>query len=221
MVAVAAHGFVEVQAAPWVHDVHTPVVEQTMFVPQVVPAARKVRSVHTGAPELHSIVELVAHGLGVVGVQAAPSVQAVQTPVAEQTRFVPQLVPAARKVRSVHTGAPELHSMVAVASQGFVEVQVAPWAQEVQTPVEEQTRFVPQLVPAARKVRSVHTGAPELHSMVAVAAHGFVEVQAAPWRQALQTPSPQTRFDPQGVPFGRVPVSLHTGTPVVQEMAAV
>ncbi len=275
MVAVAAQGFVEVQAAPWAHDVHAPVAEQTMSVPQLVPAARNVRSVHTGAPELHSTVELVAHGLGVVGVQAAPWVHDVQTPVAEQTmsvpqlvpaarnvrsvhmgapelhsivelvaqgfvevqaapwvhdvhapaaeqtRFVPQFVPAARKVRSVHAGAPELHSMVAVAAQRFVEVQAAPWVQEVQTPVVEQTWSVPQLVPGARKVWSVHTGKPEPHSMVAAAAHGFVEVQAAPWTQALQTPSPQTRFDPQGVPFGRVPVSVHTGTPVVQEMAAV
>jgi hypothetical protein len=97
-------------------------------------------------------------------VQVAPWVQAVQTPVGEQTRFVPQLVPAAAKVRSVHTGRPLLHSSVAVAAQGFVEVQVAPWVQAVQTPVGEQTRSVPQPVPAAAKVRSVHTGRPLLHS---------------------------------------------------------
>src|SRR5438128_2402824 len=49
-----------------------------------------------------------------------------QEPEDEHTRFVPQDVPAAMNVRSVHTGAPELHSIVAVAAQMLLEVHVVP-----------------------------------------------------------------------------------------------
>ncbi len=45
-----------------------------------------------------------------MGVQAAPSVQASQTPVAEQTSPAPQAVPAGWLSRSVHTAAPLEHS---------------------------------------------------------------------------------------------------------------
>ncbi len=143
----AWQGLAGVHGAPTVQEAQAPALH-TWFVPQLVPSARNVRSVQTGAPELHSMVAVASHGF--VEVQVAPWVQLLQTPAGEQTWFVPQLVPAAKKVRSVHTGAPELHSRVAVAAQGFVEVQAVPWAQEVQAPADEQTWFVPQLVPAAR-----------------------------------------------------------------------
>ncbi len=182
MVAVAAHGFVEVQVAPSVQLMQAPAGEHTCpGVPHGVPGAWKVRSVHR-PPVLHSMVAVAAQAF--VEVQVAPSVQLMQAPAGEHTCPVPQAVPGALKVRSVHRP-PVLHSMVAVASHGFVEVQVAPWLQAPQTPVGEQTRFVPQLVPGALKVLSVHTGNPELHSMVAVTSQGFVEVQVAPWLQAL------------------------------------
>jgi len=91
---VAAHGFVEVQAAPDAHAVQTPPGEQTWSAPQGVPAATKDWSVHTGAPVPHWVTAVAAQGLAEE--HEAPCVQGMQAWAGEQTRSVPQLAPAAR-----------------------------------------------------------------------------------------------------------------------------
>jgi len=77
-------------------------------MPQAVPAGAMPVSVQTGLPERQEMAALVAQGFG--DVQAAPSEQASQTPVAEQTSPPPQAVPAGWLDRSVHTAAPLEHS---------------------------------------------------------------------------------------------------------------
>ena len=81
---------------------HAPAL-QARPVPQEVPSTAKVRSVQTG-PLAHSIVAAVAQGL--VLVQVAPGVQAVQTPPALQTLPATHTVPAGRSGPSAHTGSP-------------------------------------------------------------------------------------------------------------------
>jgi hypothetical protein len=103
---------------------------------------------------------------------------AVQEP-AMQVMFEPQLVPSGTLPVSTQIGSPVLHEIAAVW-QGFVDAQETPALQGRHAPLAEQTRFVPQAVPAAKKVRSVHTGAPVLHSNVAVAEQGFAVSQGAP-----------------------------------------
>jgi hypothetical protein len=63
--------------------------------------------VHTGTPEVQ-VMEAVRQGLA--GAQRAPELQTPQVPLPEQNRFVPQVVPAAEKLRSVQTAVPEPHS---------------------------------------------------------------------------------------------------------------
>jgi sulfur relay (sulfurtransferase) complex TusBCD TusD component (DsrE family) len=92
---------------------------------------------------------------------------------------------------------------VAVATQGFADVQVAFWAQAVQVPPGAQTWSSPQLVPAATKDVATQTGAPVEHCVVAAWTQGLVEVQAAPSVQAVQTPvGEQTWSWPQEPPAG-------------------
>ncbi len=75
---------------------------------------------------------------------------------AEQTRFVPQLVPSARAVAvAVHAG-PVLQVWLPTWHGSVGSVQSAPTVQEAQVPAE-QTRFVPQLVPSAKFPLSVQT----------------------------------------------------------------
>jgi hypothetical protein len=93
-VAVAAHGFVEAQVAPWVHAAQTPLAEHTWSVPQEVPAATNDWSAHTGEPVPHWVTAVAAQGLR--DVQEAPWVQATQAWPEVQTWFVPQLAPAGR-----------------------------------------------------------------------------------------------------------------------------
>jgi hypothetical protein len=77
----------------------------TMFVPQEVPLETLPDSVQTGAPVSQDVVP-VRHGLPLT-LQLAPTVQLTQLPVAPQTLFVPQLVPAATSVPlSLQTGVP-------------------------------------------------------------------------------------------------------------------
>jgi hypothetical protein len=77
----------------------------TMFVPQEVPLATLPDSVQTAAPVSHAVVP-VRQGLPLT-LHAAPTEQLTQLPVAPQTLFVPQPVPAARGVPwSLQTGVP-------------------------------------------------------------------------------------------------------------------
>ena len=95
--------------------------------------------------------------------QASPTVQAVHAPLLH-TMFVPQEVPLATFPDSEQTGTPVLQVMVPVRQGLPATLHVAPVVQLRQLPVEPQTLFVPQLVPAARSVPlSLHTGVPVVH----------------------------------------------------------
>jgi hypothetical protein len=179
-----SQAFVGVQERFAMHVLQTPEPLQTWFVPQLVPAGRGPVSTQTGAPVEQEIVPL-SHVF--VGGQAAPAVQELQLPVPLQTRFVPQLVPAASGVPvSVHVCVP-VEQSVKPASQGFAGVHERPAVHELHVPFE-QTRFVPQLVPFARAIpESTQTVAPVEQSVVPVW-HGFVGVQATPAVHALHVP---------------------------------
>ena len=105
------------------HDTQAPLLH-TRFVPQDVPLATFPEAVQTGAPVAHTMIA-VRQGMP-ASVQLIPAVQAPQTPVALQTMFVPQLVPAGRFVPlSVQVGVPVAQASVPLW-QGFVGLQVAP-----------------------------------------------------------------------------------------------
>lgn len=95
-----------------------------------------------------------------MGVQARPTVQAAHVPPLH-TMFVPQEVPLATFPDSEQTGAPVPQAVVPVRHGLPLTLQLAPAAQLTQLPVEPQTLFVPQLVPAPRSVpSSLQTGVP-------------------------------------------------------------
>jgi len=194
---------------------------QTWFVPQPVPPAAKNWSAQTGAPVPHRVVPEVAHGF--VGVQAAPCVQAVQTPEGEQTWFVPQSAPGVRKVPSVQTGVPVAQAMVAVDTQGLLDAHSAPCVHALQRPALH-TWFAPQVVPFATGTPATQVAGTGGQDTVPVR-HGFAGMpgmQDAPELQTTHCPvAVQYWFGPQGVPAGAgVPVSVQTGLPEAQEMAA-
>lgn len=90
-------------------------------MPQSVPSATLPLSVQTGAPVAH---EMAAVWHGLVEGHTVPAVHALQLWLASQTRFVPQLAPGALNVRSVHTGAPEPHAILAVSAQAELTAHV-------------------------------------------------------------------------------------------------
>ena len=142
--------------------------------------------------------------------------QAEHTP-ARHTRFVPQLAPFGKLVPvSVHVAAPLAHDCVPVW-QVLAGVQVAPVAQATQVAVASHTMFVPQAVPVALLVVSVHTDDPVAHDVVPFL-HGFVGWQAVPAVHDTHRPVRHTRFVPHDVPSVRLVVaSVHIATPVVQD----
>jgi hypothetical protein len=106
----AWQGLVGMQARPAVQATQAPPL-QTMFVPQLVPSATLPDSTQLGVPVLQ-VVMPVRQGLADT-VQLALTVQAPQAPVALQTLFVPQDVPAATRVPlSVHCGVPVAQASV-------------------------------------------------------------------------------------------------------------
>jgi len=75
--------------------------------------------------------------------------------------FVPQEVPLAMFPDAEQTGAPVSQTVVPVRHGLPPTLQLAPTVQLTQLPVEPQTLFVPQLVPAVRSVPlSLQTGVP-------------------------------------------------------------
>jgi len=83
------------QLIPAVHVTQTPTL-QTWFVPHVIPSGALPDSVQTGAPVVQLITP-VRQGFPVIA-QAIPALQSTHVPVALQTLFAPQAVPAAAAV---------------------------------------------------------------------------------------------------------------------------
>jgi hypothetical protein len=196
------HGFVDVQELPAAQAMQLPPLLQTLSVPQGVPGWALVPlSLHTGPLAQTRVPRWQA----LVGTQLSPTLHWTQAP-ALHTWSVPQLLPSAALPLSVQTGVPVAQERVAVR-QGLRDWQAAPQARQVPA---RQMLFVPQVVPSTWSPLSVHTGEPELQAISAVW-HGFVDAQELPAAHATQLPSLQTRFVPQLVPLGWLPVSVQTG----------
>ena len=210
-----------VQLVPAVHAPQVPDPLQTMFVPQLVPAALLPPSTHVIAPVEHAVMPFLHAAFGFV-VHALPAVQVPHAPDPLQTMFVPQLVPAALLLPSIHVIAPVEQEVVPFlhAAFGFV-VHALPAVHAPQTPTPLQTMFVPQLVPAALLVPSMQAITPVAQDVAPFLQMLGLLVHAVPAVQPPQMPRLQTRFVPHVVPFATLPVSAQTGTPVTHEVAPV
>ncbi len=181
------HGFAGGHEPPATHVPHVPL-SQTSLAPHGVPFATLPVALQTGRPVLQSVVP-VWHGL--VGMQLAPGVHEVQTPLS-QTMLVPHEVPLVTGVVvSLHTGVPVVHPM-APSTHGLGGVpHDVPAVHPTHRPLS-QTALVPHEVPFIAAVdESVHTGAPVAQLMTPVT-HGLgCVVQEPPAVQLLQTPPTQ------------------------------
>ena len=130
----------------------------------------------------------------------------------------PHEVPLATGVPvSVHTATPVEQLMVPVW-HGLVGVHAAFCVHDLHAPLS-QTSLVPHDVPLAAVVPvSLHTGAPVVQEVVP-AWHGLVGVHGPFCVHAMHAPLSQTSLVPHEVALARlVPVSVHTGVPVVQDV---
>jgi hypothetical protein len=212
-VAPVRHGLAGVQLTPAVQEAQAPLL-QTLFIPQDVPFATFPVSAQTGAPVRQEVAPVRQ---AFAGVQAAPAVQAAHVPLLH-TMFVPHDAPLETFPDSVQTGAPESQAVVPVRHGLPLTLQVASAVQLTQLPVEPQTLFVPQLVPAATSVPlSLQSGVPVVH-VSAPRWQGFVGTQLAPSAQAPHCPARHTIPAPHEVPFGWSPDSEQTAAPVAQEI---
>ena len=152
--------------------------------------------------------------------QASPAVQAVHVPLLH-TMFVPQEVPLVTFPDSEQTGAPVSQAVAPVRHGLPLTLQLAPTVQLTQVPVDPQTLFVPQLVPAVRSVPlSLQTGGPVAQAS-APRWQALAGTQAAPSAQAAHCPATHTIPAPHEVPFGWSPDSAQTDAPVAQESVPV
>jgi hypothetical protein len=120
-------------------------------------------------------------------VQAVPVAHATQLPPL-QTWLVPHGVPSARLARLVHVDAPVAHEVTPALHAFPLAVQLAPAVQAVQVP-EEQTLFVPQVVPSGAWVPvSVQTKLPPAQETVPTS-HGLAAgTHPAPFVHAAHAP---------------------------------
>ena len=207
-------GFV-VHALPAVHAPQTPLLLQTMLVPQLAPGALRPPSMQVMTPVAQDVVPF-RQMLGFV-VHALPAVQAPHMPLL-QTTFVPHGVPLATFPVSAQTGTPVTHEVVPVLHV-FAGWQPVPAVQAPHVPLL-QTLFVPHVVPLARFLpvsEQVIVG----EQVCVPAWHGFAGVQARPAVHDTQLPLLHTRLVPHEVPLATFPAALQTGAPVVQAVAPV
>jgi hypothetical protein len=208
------------QETPAEHAVHTPEL-QTWLVPQTVPfAVGVVPFTQVWVPVAQDVVPR-RHGSRLVS-QAASATQLVHAPPL-QTRFVPHTVPfgSGAAVSSTQVEVPVLQDVLPPRHGSGLAVQAVPSVQETHVADGEQTRFVPQLVPAGFAVPSTQVSAPVPQEVTPYvhAALGLV-VQASPAVHAVHWPvALQTRFVPQSVPLGSGTAGLSTQVcvPVAQE----
>lgn len=121
---------------------------------------------------------------------------------------------------AVHTAVPELQSIV-FFWQEPAAVQSVPGVQAMQVPLS-QTSLEPQVVPLATLLPvSAQDDVPDAHE-VAPVWQTFVGVQEVPAVHVVQAPLSQTFPVPQVAPFVvLLPVSSHTGAPVVHDVEPV
>jgi hypothetical protein len=132
--------------------------------PQLAPSATLVpRSLHTGAPLVHTYDPLW-HLLA--GVHIVPAAQATHALLLLQTMPVPHELPAVLSVPSMHADTPVVQDVTPFLHRFGLVVQDRPAVQLAQVPAL-QTRFVPQLVPFASSILvSVQVAAPVAHDCV-------------------------------------------------------
>jgi hypothetical protein len=167
-----------------------PALLQTMFVPQDVPVAFwVVLLLQTIVPVLQ-LVTPVKHGFG-LPVQLWFGVHAPQVPMPSQTWLVPQLVPAVLlPVPSTQVVPPVRHDVVPILHALGLPVHVLPAVQATQTPLPLQTMLVPQPVPAALLLPSMHVMPPVRHDVVPFRQLVGLPVQVLPAVQPTQMPLP-------------------------------
>jgi hypothetical protein len=127
--------------------------------PQLLPAQE---GAHAHIPAIQLVPAL--HMPWQQGWPSAP--HPVHCPIKSQASMLPQLVPGASVPDTVQTGPPEVQLIWAVRHTG--PLQLAPAVQSTQVPTDEQTLFVPQVVPGLSIPTSVQTGSPEVHLIWAV-----------------------------------------------------
>jgi hypothetical protein len=201
LVRPVKHGFgLVVQTMLAVHAPQVPLPLQTMFVPQLVPAAMLLPSTQVIVPDEQAVMPL-RHGFG-LPVQAMPAVQLPQAPEPLQTRLLPQLVPAALLVPSTQVEAPVAQEVMPFLQMFGLVVQTVPAVHGTHVPPALHTMFVPQLVPGALFPVSPQTTTPVTHE-VAPVLHGFAGWQATAGVHAPQMPLLHTMFVPHDVPLAR------------------
>jgi hypothetical protein len=209
-----------VQLAPAVQPMHPPEPLHTWLEPQLVPAGFGLPSTHCWLPVLQEVMPFAHAALGLV-VQDCPAVQATQLPAALHTWLVPQLVPAALGLPSMHTEVPVLHEVMPL-KQAELGLVLQAWfaVHDTQLPEPLHTWLLPQLVPAVLLPESTHVWLPVLQEVVPVRQMPGLLVQAWPEVHATQPPEPlHTWLVPQLVPAGSFPVaSMHTCAPELHDV---
>jgi hypothetical protein len=154
-------------------------------------------SVQTGEP----LEQEIDASLQTEPVQLAPWLHATHEP-PEQTMLVPQLAPFESVPVAVHTGEPVEQATLPVWQALPPGMQLAPTVHAVQTPPDEQTMLVPQLVPAETGVPVSLQVAPPTPQLSMPTWHAFDGVQAEPAVQVTHAPLLQIMPPPQAVPSG-------------------
>jgi hypothetical protein len=193
---------------------------QTMFVPQLVPADLLPPSTQVIAP-VEQDVEPFLQTLGLV-LQAAPPVQATHVPDPLQTRFVPQVVPAAVLPPSTQVIVPLEQDVVPTLQLDGLPVHDCPVAQATHRPVPLQTMLVPQETPGDLLPPSTQVIAPVEQEVEPFRQLFGLLVQAVPAVHETQLPEPlQTMLVPQPVPAAFALPLTQVDVPVVHAAPAV
>jgi len=180
-----------VQDCPAVQATQAPEPLQTMLVPQLVPADLFPPSTQVWAPVAQEVVPFLQM-LGLV-VQAAPAVQETHVPEPLQTRFIPQVVPAAVFPPSTQVWAPVVQEVVPFLQVVGLPVHDWPAVHATHIPVPLQTMLVPQLTPGDLLVPSAQVMLPVVQAVVpfrqtlGLPVHDWPEVQATHEPEPLQT----------------------------------
>jgi hypothetical protein len=167
---------------------------------------------------LAHIPDAQAAGVGVGQAPAPSHVWAgVRTPSAQDWPG-PHAVPAGWFPLVVHTGLPVVHA-ISPFVHAFPVSQLMPVVHDPHVPLWH-TLFVPQLVPLSTFPVSVHTGEPVAQAIAPVlqAVDGW---QVIPTVHDTHVPLPQTLFVPHVVPLVTLPVTVQTGKPLPQAIAAI
>ncbi len=126
-----------------------------------------------------------------------------QEPLLLHVLLPPHAVPLCWLPLSVHTGAPELQSMVAVW-QGLLDVQVMPSVHAMQVADGLHTEFTPQLVPVATLVPLSTQLEKPIAQEITPAWQGLDGVQDWFAVQAEHVPPLQTMLVPHELPLSAV-----------------